>query len=91
MHPYIQHIHMQYTNCQLTYLDMNKDFYQLELAQINKYPSISLLGKGISCKEKFRNENFQTGFVVAVGGFLSYWNHKLIKFERRDSDFKTIL
>ena len=31
-------------------------------------------------QEKFRKENVQTGFVVAKGGFLSYW--------RRDSDFK---
>ena len=38
-------------------------------------------GTGTSCKEKFRKENFQTGFVVAGGRFLSYWNHQLIKFE----------
>ena len=33
-------------------------------------------------------KSFQTGFVVA--GFLSYWNHQLIKFEEgiRDSDIK---
>ena len=31
---------------------------------------------GTSCKEKF-----QTEFVVDRGGFLSYWNHQLIKFE----------
>ena len=34
------------------------------------------LGTGTSCKE-----NFQTEFVVAVGGFLSYWTHQIIKFE----------
>ena len=38
-------------------------------------------GTGISCKEKFRKENFQTGFMVAGDGFLSYWNHQIIKFE----------
>ena len=31
--------------------------------------------KWTSCKEKFRKENFQTGFVVA------YQKHQLIKFE----------
>ena len=36
---------------------------------------------GTSCKEKFSKENFQTLFVVAGGGFLSQWNHQLIKFE----------
>ena len=41
----------------------------------------SLRGTGTSCKEKFRKENFQTGFAVAGGGFLSYWNHQLIKFD----------
>ena len=30
---------------------------------------------------KVLQENFQTGFVVAGGEFLSYWNHQLIKFE----------
>ena len=39
------------------------------------------LGTGTTCKEKFRKEKFQTEFVVAGGGFLSYWNHQLIKFE----------
>ena len=34
------------------------------------------MGTGTSCKE-----NFQTGFVIAGGGFLSYWNHQLIQFE----------
>ena len=38
-------------------------------------------GTGTYCKEKSLQENFQTGFVVAGGGFLSYWNHQLIKFE----------
>ena len=27
---------------------------------------------------------FQTGFVVAEGGFLSYWNYQLIKFEEEN-------
>ena len=40
-----------------------------------------LYGTGTSCKYKFRKENLQTVFVVAGGGFLSYWNHQLIKFE----------
>ena len=35
-----------------------------------------IFGTGTSCKE-----NFQTGFVIAGGGFLFYWNHQLIKFE----------
>ena len=39
------------------------------------------IGTGTSCKEKFNKENFQTGFVVAGGGFLSFWNRQLIKFE----------
>ena len=26
--------------------------------------------------------NFQTGFVVAGGGFLSYWNYQLIEIEK---------
>ena len=48
-----------------------------------------LEGTGTSCKEKFRKENFLNGFLVAWGGFLSYWNNQLIKFEQvRDSDFK---
>ena len=34
-----------------------------------------LNGTGTSCKE-----NFQTRFAVAGGGFISYWNHQLIKF-----------
>ena len=34
-----------------------------------------------TCKEKFRKENFQTGFVFAGCGILSYWNHQIIKFE----------
>ena len=38
-------------------------------------------GKGISCKEKFCKENFQNGFMVAGGGFLSYLNHQLINFK----------
>ena len=38
-------------------------------------------GTGTSCKEKFRKENFLTGFVVTGGGFLSYWNPQQIKFE----------
>ena len=33
-----------------------------------------LNGTGTSCKE-----NFQTRFAVAGGGFISYWNHQLIK------------
>ena len=28
-------------------------------------------------------ENIQTGFVVAGGGFLSFWNHQLIMFEEK--------
>ena len=44
----------------------------------------SYLGTVTSCKEKFRKENFQTGFVVAGGGFLSYWNYQLIKFEEEN-------
>ena len=35
-------------------------------------------GTGTSWKE-----NFQTVFMVAGGGFLSYWNHQLINFEER--------
>jgi len=45
--------------------------------QIYKFGSLNYSGKingtGTSCKE-----NFQTGFVVAGGGFLSYWNHQPI-------------
>ena len=32
-------------------------------------------------QDKFRKENFKTGFVVAGGRFLCYWNLKLMKFE----------
>ena len=32
-------------------------------------------------KKKFRKENFKAGIVVAGGEFLSYWNHKIIKFD----------
>ena len=40
-------------------------------------PTLAIfIGTETSC-----NENFQTGFVVAGVGFLSYWNHQLIKFE----------
>ena len=39
------------------------------------------MGTGTSCKEKFRKKKFQNGFVVAGGGFNSYWNYQLIKFE----------
>jgi hypothetical protein len=46
-----------------------------------KIKILGFIGTGISCKEKFSKKNFQTGFVVAGGGFLSYWNHQLIKFE----------
>jgi hypothetical protein len=42
-------------------------------------------GTGTSCKKKFLKENFQTGFVVAGGGFLSYWNQQLTKFEEEKS------
>ena len=38
-------------------------------------------GTGTPCKEKFCKKNFQTWFVVAGGGFLSYWDYQLIKFE----------
>ena len=43
------------------------------------------MGPGTSCKGQLPNTNFQPGFVIAGGGFLS-----LIKFEVviRDSDFK---
>ena len=50
-----------------------------------------LVGTGTSCKEKFHKENFQTGFVVAGGEFLSYWNHQLMKFEEDIRTLKTIL
>ena len=40
---------------------------------------------GTSCKEKFRKNNFQTGFVVARGEFLSYL--KLISLKRRSKRF----
>ena len=34
-------------------------------------------------------DNLQTGFVIAGGGFLSYCNHQIIKFEENNnSDFK---
>ena len=42
-------------------------------------------GTGTSCKETFRMENFQTGFMVAGYVSLSYW---LSFKKRRDSDFK---
>ena len=38
-------------------------------------------GTGTSHKEKFSKKNFQTGFVVAGGGFISYWSHQQIKFK----------
>jgi hypothetical protein len=38
-------------------------------------------GTGTSCKVKFCKENFQTGFMVTGGGFLSYRNHQLLKLE----------
>ena len=38
-------------------------------------------GTGTSCKGQLANTIFQTGFVVAGGYFLSYWNYQLIKFE----------
>ena len=43
-------------------------------------------------REKYRKENFQTEFVIAGGGFLSYWNHQQIKFEeeRRFGLYKQI-
>ena len=42
-----------------------------------------------SGKEKFCKENFQTWFVVTGGGFLSYCNLQLIKFEEEKRwDFK---
>ena len=43
------------------------------------------MGTETSCKEKFRKENFQIGFVVnrERGWFLSYWNQQLIKFEEK--------
>ena len=44
-------------------------------------PNCHLEGTGTSCKEKFPKENFQTGFLVVGGGFPSYCNHQLIKFE----------
>ena len=48
-----------------------QDYSSMESFKVHSY-----YGTGTSCKE-----NFQTGFVVAGGGFLSYWNHQLIKFE----------
>ena len=54
------------------------------------YISVYLDDTGTSCKEKFRKENFQTGFVVAGGGFFSYWNHQLIKFEGRGEEIRTL-
>ena len=53
----------------------NKDFSVLVFFYIELY------GKDRSCKKKFRKETFQTGVIVAGGGFLSYCNHQLIKFK----------
>ena len=48
------------------------------------YPLFFLLYNLVSvlpCIGTYCKVDFQTGFVVAVGGFLSVWNHQLIKFE----------
>ena len=55
---------------------MNNDWLQGSGVRLSVFS-----GTGTSCKEKFRKKNFQTGFMVAGGGFLSYWNHQLTKFE----------
>ena len=34
-------------------------------------------------QRQLANKNFQTGFVVTGGWFLSYCNHQLIKFEEK--------
>ena len=54
--------------------------HEFKLKNVFKYIYASN-GARTSCKEKFRNKNFQTEFVVAGGGFLSYRNHQLIKFK----------
>ena len=51
-------------------------FYSKYASIVNAQFGISIIGTGTSFKE-----NFQTGFVVSGGGFLSYWNHQLNKFE----------
>ena len=43
------------------------------------------LGTGTSCKGQLANKNFQIGFVVGWGGFLSYWSDKLNKFQEEKS------
>ena len=40
-----------------------------------------LTGTGTSLNGQLANQIFQTGFVGAGGGFLSYCNYQLIKFE----------
>ena len=42
---------------------------------------IEFKAKGHLARKIFRKEKFQTGFVVARGGFFSYWHYQLIKLE----------
>jgi hypothetical protein len=52
----------------------------------NKHTKHLLLTKKFSISSGHRDilqgkVSQENGFVVAGGGFLSYWNHQLIKFE----------
>ena len=79
-------------NKKMLKLESSKSFYSIDslyiLTFIVKQRSIYLYIRNTtilgvtSCKEKFRKENFQAGFMVDEGGFLSYSKHKLIKFEK---------
>ena len=54
-----------------------------------KYPSFLSLKKaqGQFAKDNLEIKTFQAGFVVAVGGFLSYCKFKLSLKRRRNLDF----
>ena len=39
------------------------------------------MAQGHLARKSSARKNFQTGFVVPGGGFLSYWNNQLIKFK----------
>ena len=69
-------------NCKVKYNKALISFLSsVVISKRNICANILFTGTGTSCNERFSKENFQTGFVVAGGEFLYYWNHQLIKFE----------